>query len=97
MGAAFMLYSHGILPLLAPLSVLLFEPDRKSRRRMLPFAFIGGLTALYILWALVAYPLQIYVRGHRIVYINPATNNLVIALLYVVATCGLFCFPGSTI
>jgi hypothetical protein len=92
MGAAFMLYAQGILPFLAPLSVLLFEPDRKSRRRMLPFVVIGGLTALYILWALVAYPLQIYVRGHSIVYINPATNNFVIALLYVVATCGSLLF-----
>ncbi len=37
MGAAFMLYAQGILPLLLPLSVLLFEPDGPGRRRMLPF------------------------------------------------------------
>ena len=37
MGAAFMLYAQGLLPYLLPLSVLLFEPDGKSRRRMLPF------------------------------------------------------------
>src|SRR6202034_1662816 len=37
MGAAFVLYAQGLLPFLMPLSVLLFEPDAKSRRRMLPF------------------------------------------------------------
>jgi hypothetical protein len=34
MGAAFMLYAQGLLPLLAPLSVFLFEPNARSRRRM---------------------------------------------------------------
>jgi hypothetical protein len=70
MGAAFMLYAQGLLPFLLPLSVLLFEPDVKNRRRMLPFLVLGGATALYILWALTAYPLQVYVRGNSIVYIN---------------------------
>ena len=75
MGAAFMLYAQGLLPFLLPLSVLLFEPDAKSRRRMLPFLVIGGLTALYILWALTAYSTQIFVKGNSIVYINQATNK----------------------
>jgi len=88
MGAAFMLYAQGLLPFLLPLSVLLFEPDRKSRRRMLPFLVLGGTTTLYILWALTAYPLQLYIRGNSIVYINQATNNTAVALLYVIATCG---------
>jgi hypothetical protein len=92
MGAAFMLYAQGLLPFLLPLSVLLFEPDVKNRRRMLPFVVLGGATALYILWALTAYPLQVYVRGNSIVYINQATNNTAVALLYVIATCGSLFF-----
>lgn len=92
MGAAFMLYAQGLLPFLLPLSVLLFEPDLKSRRRMLPFLVIGVGTALYILWALTAYPTEVYVREHSIVYINPATNNTVVAVLYVIATCGSLFF-----
>jgi hypothetical protein len=92
MGAAFMLYAQGLLPFLLPLSVLLFEPDGKSRRRMLPFLAVGGATALYILWALTAYPTQVYVRDNSIVYINPATNNTAVALLYVIATCGSLFF-----
>ena len=81
MGAAFMLYAQGLLPFLLPLSVLLFEPDGKGRRRMLPFVAIGVGTTLYILWALTAYPTQIFVKGNSIVYINDATNNTAVAML----------------
>ena len=92
MGAAFMLYAQGLLPFLLTLSVLLFEPDAKSRRRMLPFLILGGGTSLYILWALTAYSLQVYVKGNSIVYINQATNHTAVALLYVIATCGSLFF-----
>jgi hypothetical protein len=92
MGAAFMLYAQGILPFLVPLSVLLFEPDLKSRRRMLPFAAIGLLTTLYILWALTAYPFEVYVKAHSIVYTNSGTSNIAIGVLYIVATCGSLFF-----
>jgi len=92
MAAAFMLYAQGLLPFLLPLSVLLFEPDARSRRRMLPFLVVGCLTALYILWALIAYPTQTFIRANSIVYINPATNNSAVAVLYVIATCGSLLF-----
>ena len=92
MGAAYMLYAQGLLPFLLPLSVLLFEPDAKSRKRMRPFLALGVATALYILWALTAYPLQLYVKGNSIVYINAATNNTAVAVLYVIATCGSLFF-----
>jgi hypothetical protein len=92
MGAAFMLYAQGLLPYLLPLSVFLFEADMKSRRRMLPFVVIGGAITLYILWALTAYQLQVYVKGDSIVYINRATNNTAVAVLYVIATCGSLFF-----
>lgn len=92
MAAAFMLYAQGLLPFLLPLSVLLFEPDTRSRRRMIPFLALGSLTALYILWALTAYPTQTFIKSHSIVYINPATNHTVVAVLYVIATCGSLFF-----
>src|ERR1700678_3985692 len=55
MGAAFMLYAQGLLPFILPLSVLLFESDAKSRRRMQPFLVHGCLTALFLPCALTAY------------------------------------------
>lgn len=92
MGAAFMLYAQGLLPFLLPLSVFLFEPTAKSRHRMLPFLVLGGATTLYILWALTAFPTEIYIRGNSIVYMNQATNNEAVAVLYVIATCGSLFF-----
>ncbi len=92
MGAAFMLYAQGLLPFLLPLSVLLFEPTVKRRRRMLPFLVVGGLAALYILWALTAFPLQVFVEHKSIAYINPATNNTAVAVVYIIATCGSLFF-----
>ncbi len=92
MGAAFMLYAQGLLPFILPLSVILFEVDAKSRRRMQPFLILGTLTALYILWALTAYPTQVFVKGNSIVYINQATNNEAVAVLYVIVTCGSLLF-----
>ena len=92
MGAAFMLYAQGLLPFLAPLSIFLFEPNQKSRHRMLPFVIVGGATTLYILWALTAFPLQLYVQRNSIVYINQATNNTVVASVYLIVTCGALFF-----
>src|SRR5580698_2720132 len=92
MGAAFVLYAQGLLPFLLPLSVYLFEPGGVGRRRMVPFLVLGGATTLYILWALIAYPLQVYIKSNSIVYINPATNNTAVAVCYVIATCGSLFF-----
>src|SRR5271156_4158710 len=92
MGAAFMLYAQGLLPFLLPLSVFLFEPTANSRQRMLPFLVLGGATTLYILWALTAFPTQIYIESNSFVYINQATNNEAVAVIYVIATCGSLFF-----
>lgn len=92
MGAAFMLYAQGLLPFLLPLSVVLFEPTRTSRRRMAPFLILGTALGLYMLWALAAFPTDISVREHSIVYINEGTNKTWLAVLYVIATCGSLFF-----
>lgn len=92
MGAAFMLYAQGLLPLLLPLSVWLFEPTAKARKRMLPFLVVGLGTTLYILWALTAFSFDVYVKSNSLVYVNQATNHTLVALLYVIATCGSLFF-----
>ncbi len=93
-GAAFVLYAQGILPFLLPLSVFLIEPTRHRRRRMLGFVILGGLLALYLLWGLIAYPLQISDLSHSVMYVNVITNTTLVAILYVIATCGSLFFSG---
>jgi hypothetical protein len=92
MGVAFMLFAQGLLPFLIPLSVMLFEPTRGRRRAMMPFTILGAGTTLYILWALMAFPLQVSVQGSSVVYINQGTQNDWVASLYIIATCGSLFF-----
>jgi len=93
-GAAFVLYAQGILPFLMPFSVFLIEPTKRQRRRMLGFVILGGLLALYLLWGLIAYPLTISDQSHSIIYVNVITNTTLVAVLYVIATCGSLFFSG---
>jgi hypothetical protein len=93
-GAAFVLYAQGILPFLLPLSVFLIEPTKRQRRRMLGFVILGGLLSLYLAWGLIAYPLAISDQSHSIVYVNAITNTTLVAVLYVIATCGSLFFSG---
>src|ERR1700678_373438 len=60
MGAGDNLFAQGLLPFLMPLGVMLCEQTRVRRRAMLPFVILGASTTLYMLWALMTYPLQIY-------------------------------------
>jgi hypothetical protein len=93
-AAAYILYAQGLLPFLLPLSVLLIEPTRARRRRMLDFSLLGAGLTLYLLWGLIAYPLHVSAEHHGIVYTNPITTTTVVAVLYVIATCGALFFSG---
>jgi hypothetical protein len=96
-GAAYVLYAQGLLPFVFPLSILLLESRPRRRRRMLDFTLLGGALAVYILWGLIAYPLQVYAQAHGIVYTNKVTTTTAVAVLYVVATCGALFFSGFRI
>jgi hypothetical protein len=93
-AAAFVLYAQGILPFLLPFSIYLIEPTKRQRRRMLGFVILGGVLSLYLLWGLIAYPLAISEQEHSILYVNVITNTDMVAVLYVVATCGALFFSG---
>src|SRR5580698_11004523 len=93
-GAAYVLYAQGLLPVLLPLSIFLIEPTRGKQRQMFGFLCLGVLLALYILWGLIAYPLQVSAQAHGIVYQNVIVITTPVAVLYVIATCGALFFSG---
>jgi hypothetical protein len=93
-GAAYMLFAQGLLPFVLPLSVFLIEPTKRQRRRMLGFVILGGLLALYLAWGLVAYSTTISMQSHSVLYDNVITNTTLVAMLYVIATCGSLFFSG---
>ncbi len=93
-GAAYVLYAQGLLPVLMPLSIFLIEPTRRKQRQMFGFLMLGTLLALYILWGLIAYPLQVSALAHGIIYENVMTVTTPVAVIYVIATCGAMFFSG---
>jgi len=93
-GAAYILYAQGLLPFLMPLSVLLLESMAKRRKLMMGFVALGTALALYILWGLIAYPVDISVKQNSIVYVNVISTTTLVAVLYVGATCGALFFSG---
>jgi hypothetical protein len=93
-GAAYILYAQGLLPFLMPLSVLLIEPTGPRKRRMLDFSLLGAALTIYILWGLIAYPIEVYAQAHGIVYFNQVSTTDIVAVLYVGATCGALFFSG---
>ena len=93
-GAAYVLFAQGLLPFLLPFSVFLIEPTKRQRQRMLGFVILGGVLALYLLWGLIAYPLEISAQSNSILYFNVITTTTLVAVLYVVATCGSLFFSG---
>lgn len=93
-GFIYLLYAQGLLTLLVPLAVWLIEPGRHRRRMVVPFLVLGAALTGYMLWCLLAYPTAIYVQGHSIVYRNPGTSHLAVAVVYVAATCGALFFSG---
>lgn len=61
---------------------------------MLPFVILGAGLALYLLWGLMAFPIEVSARDHSILYFNAITTTTHVAELYVVATCGALFFSG---
>lgn len=86
----FMLYAQGILPLLMPLAVLLMEPAGWRRKAIVALTIVGALVCAWMVYGLIAFESRSAIEHLSIAYRNPATGNLVVSLLYILATCGAF-------
>jgi hypothetical protein len=93
-AAAYVLNAQGLLPFLLPLSIFMIEPTVRQRRRMLGFVIMGALLGVYILWGLIAYPLETSMGENGIVHLNAISTTTLVAVLYVIATCGALFFSG---
>jgi hypothetical protein len=84
----YIVFAHAVLPALVPLGFTLLEPDRRRARWMWPLVGIGLLLGSYLLWQITAYPVEAQEQARCIDYITHTPNDLLIGVLYVVATCG---------
>ncbi len=85
---AYIVYAHAVLPAIVPVGFLLLEPDRHRRRWLSPIACLGLLLGVYLLWQVTAYPIGAQEAAHCINYTTHTPNDVAVALLYVLVTCG---------
>ncbi len=86
--AAYIIYAHAVLPALVPLGFMLIEPDPRRRRCLSPLVCLGLLLGAYLLWQVTAYPVGAREAGHCINYTTHTPNDVALAVLYVIVTCG---------
>ena len=84
----YVLFAFVVLPVLAPLAVLLVEPDARRRRIMGRFAVVGGLVSVVYLATMLREPMTATIRGHTLGYGTGAPAGDLLAVVYVTATVG---------
>jgi hypothetical protein len=85
---AYIVFAYAVLPALVPIGFMLIEPQRERARWLWPFAIVGALLAAYLLWQVTAFPVSASEQGHCIDYVTHAPNDIEVAGLYVLVTCG---------
>jgi hypothetical protein len=89
----YLLIAFVVLPIVAPVAVMLLEPPRR-RRLMIPFVVLGTAVAAVLFGAMVRFPIEVTTEPYHLAYhLDLAHGGLVIAC-YVVAVCGALVFSG---
>jgi hypothetical protein len=84
---AYVVYAHAVLPVIVPFGFMLLEPDPRRSRWMWPLVCLGLVLGVYLLWQVTAYPVGAHEQARYIDYTTHTPNDVLIGLLYVVATC----------
>jgi len=84
----FVFYAQAILPFWVPLAIWLLEPRGSRRHSIAALLVVGGLLMAYVAWGLSQTPTQVFISHYSLVYFNPHTEHLWVALVYVLTTCG---------
>lgn len=80
-------FSHVLWPIFVPLAVVMIEPLKTRRKRLLVPMAAGAVAGLYFLYALLTQPVSALIEGHHIVYHLPHRHDAFILTLYIMGTC----------
>ena len=83
-----------VLPVLAPVIVMIAEPTRQRRDRMLPFLLIGVGTAAYLAVTMATNGATATLGTDHISYSIGLSDGYVVVGAYIVATCGPLLVSG---
>lgn len=84
----FVFYAQAILPFWVPLAIWLLEQSGPRRQLIAAFLIMGGLLMGYVAWGLLTQPTQVFISHYSLVYFNPQTEHLWVAIIYILTTCG---------
>ncbi len=84
----YLLFAWVLIPVLAPLAIMLVEPPGRSRRRIGVLVVMGAVAGAYLSTALVAGTVSAHAAEHIVQYGGGARYADLATVLYVVATCG---------
>jgi len=87
---AYLLIAWVVLPILAPIAMLLVEPDTIRRRCMTVLAVVGAIVGIWLLGPLVFGSVSAHDVGHTIQYDGAGAHADLVTVFYVIATCGSF-------
>ncbi|WP_051470937.1 DUF6629 family protein [Patulibacter minatonensis] len=84
---AYVIYAQAVLPMLVPLGFALLEPERRRRMLVWPFAVLGLVTGLFLLWQVTQWPIVAEERAHCVAYTTHTPYAIPSATAYVLAVC----------
>jgi hypothetical protein len=90
----YLLFAWALLPVLAPLAIMLIEPPGPVRRRIAVFVVLGAVSGAYLFGAVAGGDGFAHSVGHTIQYGGAGRYADAATVLYVVATCGAPLFSG---
>lgn len=92
---AYLLFPWALLPALAPVAVVLIEPDRRRRQLMFVLGILGAAVGGYLFWVVADHSITAQVAGNSIDYRGVGDIGNTVTILYIVATCGTFLLSSS--
>jgi uncharacterized protein DUF6629 len=86
----YLVFAWVLLPVLAPLSILLIEPDQRRRRAMAVLTALGAVVGLFLLSGIARDTVTARIAHDTLQYRGVGGATDTVTVLYVIATCGTF-------
>ncbi len=94
LAQVYSLFSHVLWPAYVPAVTLLLEPVAWRRKVLAALLVLGAVTALYLLYTLVRFPISAEAAGGHIRYLAPHLYVLWVMAAYLAATIASLCFSS---
>ena len=85
---SYLLIALVVVPVLAPLVVLMLEPTRRRRLSIAPFVLIGTVVAVALFVTMLQGPMTVRLGTYHLAYRIGLRDGVLLVGLYVLAACG---------